>query len=320
MTNQLWLWIAFSAVVVAMLALDLGVFHRKAHTVSKKEALGWSLVWIALSLVFCGAISLLVSRQKGLEFLTGWVIEKSLSVDNLFIFILVFSYFKVEPRHQHRILFWGILGALVMRGILIAAGTAMIQRFQWILYFFGAFLVWTAVKMFLHGEEDELEPQKNPVVQFFRRHFPVSDRTEGERFFVVREGRRMATPLFLVVIVVETTDLVFATDSLPAIFGLTDDPFIVYTSNVFAILGLRALYFLLAGVLGMFRFLKAGLAIVLGFIGVKMLVKDFLHIPIGWSLVVVASVLALSILLSLIAPGADPPAVESSDPKADDTP
>jgi len=302
MSHQNWLWAIFSIGVTAMLAIDLGVFNRRAHPISRKEALGWSILWILISLAFSWGVSAYISPQKGLEFLTGYILEKSLSVDNLFVFIIIFSYFKVKPEFQHRVLYWGIIGALVMRGILIAAGSILIGKFQWILYLFGAFLVYTAIRMALHGEDDGIEPAKNPVVRFFRRFIPVTETDEGSSFFVRREGKWMATPLIVVVIVVETTDLVFATDSIPAIFGVTNDSFIVYTSNVFAILGLRALYFLVAGIVGLFRFLKFGIALVLGFIGVKMLLKDFWHFSTAWSLGIVGSVLAISVLLSIVIP------------------
>lgn len=307
MTDRTWLWIVFSAAVAVMLALDLGVFHRKAHAVSKREALRWSVVWVTLALLFAAGVWVVLGPAKGLEFLTGYAIEKSLSVDNLFVFVIVFSYFRVDPRWQHRVLFWGIIGALLLRGVLIAAGTAVVERFQWTLYLFGAILVWTAVKMALHSDENTLEPEHNPVVRWVRRHVPMTNAYDGDRFFTVQDGRRLATPLFLVVVVVETTDVVFATDSLPAIFGITSDPFIVYTSNVFAILGLRALYFLLAGVLGMFRFLKLGISVVLGFIGVKMLIRDWVHVSTGISLAVVAAVLAVSVAASMLLPSPQPP-------------
>jgi tellurite resistance protein TerC len=308
MEESIWLWVGFNLFVLAMLALDLGVFHRKAHAVSTKEALTWSIVWISLSLVFNAIIyffwdqmvpnSSYTNGEAALAFLTGYLIEKSLSVDNIFVFILIFSFFAVPAAYQHRILFWGILGALVMRGILIAVGATLLNQFHWIIYVFGAFLIYTGIRMARHQDE-ELRPQDNPVVKFFRKFMPVTDDFDGDKFFVRRAGTLFATPLFLILLIVESTDLVFAVDSIPAIFAVTRDPFIVYTSNVCAILGLRALYFLLAGVMDKFQYLKLGLSVVLTFIGIKMVIVDLYHIPVGASLAVVASVLTISILASL---------------------
>jgi tellurite resistance protein TerC len=308
MDTPIWLWIGFNVFVLAMLALDLGVFHRKAHAVSSREALIWSIVWISLSLVFNAVIyfnwdrmmpeSAYTNREAALAFLTGYLIEKSLSVDNIFVFILIFSFFGVPAAYQHRVLFWGILGALVMRGILIVIGAALLEQFHWIIYVFGAFLIFTGIRMAVNHDEN-VEPDKNPVVKFFRRFMPVTENFEKEQFFVRRAGRLMATPLFLILLVVESTDLVFAVDSIPAIFAVTQDPFIVYTSNVFAILGLRALYFLLANVMDQFQYLKFGLSAVLIFVGTKMVIADFYKIPIGVSLGVVAGILTISILASL---------------------
>ena len=304
-------WIAFNLFVLAMLAVDLGVFHRKAHTVSLKEAAGWSAVWITLALLFNVLVVRLYGPQAGLEFLTGYLIEKALSVDNIFVFVLVFSYFRVPPAYQHRILFWGILGALLMRGAMIGAGVWLLERFAWIIYLFGAFLVVTGIRMAFHDETD-IEPEANPVIRLLRRVLPVTTRGEGQRFFVRRapgeQGGPMpwlrwaATPLFIVLVVIETTDLVFALDSIPAVFAITREPFIVYTSNVFAILGLRALYFLLAGVIDRFHFLKIGLSVVLVFVGVKMLISGIFHLPIGLSLGFIALVLILSVAASLLFP------------------
>jgi tellurite resistance protein TerC len=309
MDAPIWLWIGFNVFVLAMLAIDLGVFHRKAHAVSGREALIWSIVWISLSLVFNAVIyfywhrmvpdSAYTNSEAALAFLTGYLIEKSLSVDNIFVFILIFSFFAVPSAYQHRVLFWGILGALIMRGTLIAIGAALLEQFHWIIYVFGAFLVFTGIRMALSNSEENVQPDKNPVVKFFRRFMPVTENFEKDQFFVRRAGRLMATPLFLILLVVESTDLVFAVDSIPAIFAVTQDPFIVYTLNVFAILGLRALYFLLANVMDKFQYLKVGLSAVLVFIGVKMVIVDFYHIPIGVSLGVVASILTISILASL---------------------
>ncbi len=306
--GQAWLWIVFNLFVLGMLALDLGVFHRKSHAVSGKEALTWSLVWISLSLVFNAVIyffwdgmmpnSSYTNGEAALAFFTGYLIEKSLSVDNIFVFILVFSFFAVPAAYQHRILFWGILGALVMRGALIAVGAALLKEFHWIIYIFGAFLIFTGIRMALHRDE-EMHPEKNPVVRLFRKMMPVTQDYEEDKFFIRRAGRIMATPLFLVLLIIETTDLVFAVDSIPAIFAVTQEPFIVYTSNVFAILGLRALYFLLANVMDKFQYLKLGLSAVLTFVGVKMVIVDFYKIPVGISLGIIASILTVSILASL---------------------
>ena len=297
--ERLILWIAFNLFVLGMLALDLGIFHRKAHAVSIKEASIWSAVWILLALVFNLGIYFVWGQEKALEFLTGYVIEKSLSVDNLFVFLMIFQYFATPAIYQHRILFWGIVGALVMRAIFIATGAALLENFHWMIYVFGAFLMVTGIKMLLQGDE-KLEPDKNPVVRLFQRWVPVTNEYQGQRFFVRREGKIHATLLMLVLIVVETTDVIFAVDSIPAIFAITTDPFIVYTSNVFAILGLRALYFMLAGVMQMFVYLKVGLSFVLCFVGAKMLVVDFYKIPIGISLGVVAGILILSVAVSLL--------------------
>lgn len=308
MDTPIWLWVGFNLFVLAMLALDLGVFHRKSHAVSGKEALSWSLVWISLSLVFNAVIyfywdrmmpgSTYTNRDAALAFLTGYLIEKSLSVDNIFVFILIFSFFGVPAAYQHRVLFWGILGALIMRGALIAVGAALLEEFHWIIYVFGAFLIFTGIRMAWNHDEN-VEPDKNPVVKFFRKFMPVTESFEKDKFFIRRAGKLMATPLFLILLVVESTDLVFAVDSIPAIFAVTQDPFIVYTSNVFAILGLRALYFLLANVMDKFQYLKFGLSAVLVFIGVKMVIVDFYKIPVGVSLGVVASILTISVLASL---------------------
>ena len=308
MQGSIWLWVGFNLFVLAMLAIDLGVFHRKSHAVSGKEALIWSLVWISLSLVFNAVIyffwdrmmpeSSYTNREAALAFLTGYLIEKSLSVDNIFVFILIFSYFAVPAKYQHHVLFWGILGALVMRGALIVLGAALLEKFHWIIYVFGAFLIFTGIRMAWHHDEN-LEPDKNPVVKFFRKFMPVTDKFEKDKFFVRHAGKLMATPLFLILLVVESTDLVFAVDSIPAIFAVTQDPFIVYTSNVFAILGLRALYFLLADVMDKFHYLKYGLAAVLTFVGTKMVIVDFYKIPTGVSLGVVIGILTISILVSL---------------------
>ncbi len=302
MIDQIWLWVGFNAFVLAMLALDLGVFHRKAHIVSFRESITWTMVWVALALVFNSVIWHFYGSQKALEFFTGYLIEKSLSVDNVFVFALLFSYFAVPPTYQHKVLFWGILGALVMRAIMIAAGAALIVKFTWIVYVFGAFLILTGVKMIVKREE-EIHPERNPVVRWFKKLMPVTATYREGRFFVTEHGRRWATPLFVVLLLVEFSDLIFAVDSIPAIFAVTTDPFIVYTSNVFAILGLRSLYFALAGVMDKFHYLKIGLGVVLAFVGVKMLLAHTAwKIPTLPSLGVVVSILAVSVVVSLIRP------------------
>ena len=293
-------WILFNVFVVAMLVLDLGVFHRKSHTVKYREALIWSVVWIALALIFAVVIYFWHGRTPSLEFVTGYVIELSLSVDNLFVFLLIFRYFQVPPGHQHKVLFWGILGALIMRAIFIAAGVGLIQRFHWVVYVFGAFLVYSGFKLLRQGEA-EIHPEKNPVLRLFRRLVPVTKDYEGDRFFVRRPGL-LATPLLVVLVVVETTDLLFAVDSIPAILAITRDAFIVYTSNVFAILGLRSMYFALAGMMEMFRFLHYGLSVVLMFVGSKMLLSHYYEVPTVVALGAVAGILLLSVGASLIRP------------------
>ena len=291
-------WILFNLFVLAMLALDLGVFHRKSHEVKVREALLWSAAWVGLALMF--NLGLYVQKGPGpaLEFFTGYLIEKALSVDNIFVFVLLFTYFKVDAKHQHKVLFWGILGALVMRALFIAAGVTLINKFHWIIYVFGAFLVLTGVKMVV-AKDKEVHPERNPLIRLFRRLFPVTDGYREDRFFVREGGRLAATPLFVVLLMVETTDLIFAVDSIPAILAVTQDAFIVYTSNVFAILGLRSLYFALAGVMGLFRFLHYGLAAILVFVGAKMLLADLYKVPIGLSLGIIAAILAVSVALSL---------------------
>lgn len=305
--EYLWLWVGFNLFVLAMLALDLGVFHRKAHSVSVREAATWSVVWISLALLFNLGIYLFwrdlvphssySNQDAALAFLTGYLIEKSLSVDNIFVFVLIFGYFAVPAIYQHRVLFWGILGALVMRAILILLGAALLEEFHWIIYLFGAFLIFTGIRMALHKDE-AIEVEENAVVRIFRRFMPIAKEYHGSSFFVRHAGQLMATPLLLVLIVVESTDLVFAVDSIPAIFAVTTDPFLVYTSNIFAILGLRSLYFLLAGVIDKFYYLKLGLAVVLTFVGIKMVIVDIYKIPTPLSLAVVAGVLAIAVVAS----------------------
>jgi tellurite resistance protein TerC len=296
-SERLFLWIGFNVFVLGMLALDLGVFHRKAHTISIKEASIWSVVWVCLAMIFNVGIYFAWGSEKALEFLTGYVIEKSLSVDNLFVFLMIFQYFNTPSQYQHRVLFWGILGALILRAVFIATGSALLNNFHWMIYVFGGFLVVTGIRMYLQGDE-KIEPEKNPVVRLFERLVPIIRKYDGQKFFVRRGGKSYATLLMLVLIVVETTDVIFAIDSIPAIFAITDDPFIIYTSNVFAILGLRALYFMLAGVMEMFVYLKVGLSVVLCFVGAKMMLIDIYKIPIGVSLAVIGSVLLLSIVAS----------------------
>ena len=298
----IWLWVLFNLFVLLMLALDLGVFHRKAHEVRLREALIWTAVWAALAVLFNLGVWHFAGSQKALEFLTGYLIEKSLSVDNVFVFALIFSYFAVPARVQHKVLFWGILGALAMRAVMIAVGAALITKFTWVIYVFGLFLIVTGIKMIVKREE-EIHPERNPVVRVFKRWIPVTADYREDRFFVREGGRLWATPLFLVLLVVEMSDLVFAVDSIPAIFAVTSDPFIVYTSNVFAILGLRSLYFALAGIMNRFHYLKIGLGVVLAFVGVKMMLA---HTPYKIdtlvALAVVVLVLAASVLVSLLRP------------------
>jgi tellurite resistance protein TerC len=291
-----------------MLALDLGIFHRHSHAVSTKEAAIWSVVWIGLAMLFNAGIyfywdvlapqSIYTNSEASLAFFTGYLIEKSLSVDNIFVFVLIFTYFAVPAAYQHRVLFWGIIGALIMRGTLIAVGATLLKEFHWIIYVFGAFLIFTGIKMALHRNE-EVHPENNPLIKLLRRIMPVTENYEDDKFFIRRAGTLMATPLFLVLLMVESTDLIFAVDSIPAIFAVTNDPFIVYTSNVFAILGLRSLYFLLANVMDKFQYLKIGLAFVLTFVGIKMVMVDIYKIPVGISLGVIASILGISVLASL---------------------
>ena len=299
--DQFWLWIGFNAFVLAMLAVDLFVFHKEAHEVRAAEAAGWSVLWIALAVLFGSGVYRFMGPQAGLEFFAGYLIEKALSVDNIFVFVLIFGFFRVPPRYQHRVLFWGILGALIMRGGMIAAGAYLIQHFHWVIYVFGAFLVFTGVRLAIQKEHG-LDPDSNPAIRLIRRVMPVTRAYHGQKFFV-REHvagrlRLAATPLFVVVALVETTDLIFAVDSIPAIFAVTQDPFIVYGSNVFAILGLRALYFLLAEVIDRFHYLKLGLSVVLVFVGLKMLAADVYKVPVGVSLGVIAGVLGVAVAAS----------------------
>jgi tellurite resistance protein TerC len=301
-SNQtvLFFWIFFNLFVLAMLALDLGIFHRRPHAVKFREALAWSGMWIALAAVFAAIVYFWHGRAATLEFVTGYVIELSLSVDNLFIFLLIFRYFKVPPVHQHKVLFWGILGALLMRAVFILLGVGLIRKFHWIIYFFGALLVYSGIKLF-RQENAEIHPEKNPVLRLFRTWVPVTENYEGSSFFVRRPGL-FATPLLIVLLVVETTDLLFAVDSIPAILAITLDAFIVYTSNVFAILGLRSMYFALAGMMELFHYLHYGLSLVLIFVGGKMLLSHYYRIPTELALGVVAAILLISMLASVTHP------------------
>jgi tellurite resistance protein TerC len=299
LSTNIWLWIGFNLFVLAMLALDLGVFHRKAHTVSTKEALVWSIVWITLAMIFNVGLYFFSGLETALDFFTGYLIEKSLSVDNIFVFVLLFTSFQVPAAYQHRVLFWGVLGALIMRGILIVLGSVLLSTFHWIIYLFGAFLIFAGLRMAFH-KETEVHPEQNPLLRLARRIIPVTDGYEDDRFIVLRAGRMLVTPLLLVLIAVETTDLIFALDSIPAIFAVTLDPFIVYTSNVFAILGLRSLYFVFAGAMSKFFYLKPGLAVILSFVGFKMVLADIYHIPTEIALAVIAVVLATVIVASVV--------------------
>ncbi|MFV8375669.1 TerC family protein [Flavobacterium sp. LB1P71] len=299
MQTDLSFWIGFNVFVLLMLALDLGVFNRKAHEISIKEAMIWTGVWVTLAMCFNGLIYYWQGEVKALEFFTGYIIEKALSVDNIFVFVLIFSYFKTPAIHQHKILFWGIIGALIMRAAFIFAGVALLEKFHWTIYVFGAILIYTGYKM-LTQKEIIIEPEKNPLIKLFRRVMPVINELHGGKFFVKQDGKRFATPLFLVLVLIETTDLIFAADSIPAILAITQDHFIVYTSNVFAILGLRSLYFALAGMMDKFRYLSKGLALILIFVGLKMLLVDFYKLPIQIALLVIVVILILSIAASLM--------------------
>ncbi len=303
--HSLWLWVGFNVFVLLLLALDLGILHRHARAISLRESAWWSVIWVLVALAFNVGMLFWYGPPAArgplaLQFFTGYLIERALSIDNIFVFLVLFNYFAVEPRYQYRVLYWGILGALIMRGAMIAVGVALIARFNWLLYVMGAFLVWTGYKM-MFGEDQQVHPEHNPLFRWARRFLPLTKAYDGQKFFVRQEGLWRATPMFLVLLVIETTDLAFALDSIPAIFAISKDPFIIYSSNVFAIMGLRALYFLLAGVMGLFRYLSHGLAIVLAFIGVKMLIEPWLPISTGLSLSVVAGVLAIAVLASVTA-------------------
>jgi tellurite resistance protein TerC len=304
--TNVWIYVAFTAFVLVTLALDLGVFHRKAHAISPKEAGAWIVVWMTLALVFAGVIYFWKGPEQALLFVTGYLIEQSLSADNIFVIVMIFGYFNVPDRYQHRVLFWGILGALIMRGAFIGMGAYLISKLSWIMYIFGAFLVFTGIKMAIRQDE-EFDAEKNPVMRTARRFLRVTEKYDGQKFFTKENGLSVATPLFLVLLLVEFTDLVFAVDSIPAIFAVTTDPFLVYTSNVFAILGLRSMYFLLAGVVHKFVYLKFGLSAILIFVGAKMLIVDFYHVPIAISLGFIVLTLATTIAASLLVPPKGPP-------------
>lgn len=298
-----WAWVAFFVFITAMLALDLGVFQRRPHEVHMREALAWCAVWALLALGFGGGVWWLVGAEQGQQYLAAYLVELCLSVDNVFVFIVIFAFFRVAPQYQHRVLFWGIIGAVLMRTVFILVGVGVIARFHWVLYAFGAFLVYTGIRFALPDRGEHVDPARNIAVRFFRRHFPVSDSFHGPRFFVRERGRRVATLLFIVLIVVETTDLLFAVDSIPAVLAITKNGFVALTSNIFAILGLRSLYFALHGVIKLFRFLKLGLAVVLCFIGFKMLLQPWLEISTSASLIVIGSVFGAAVVASLVVPG-----------------
>lgn len=298
MEINIWFWVVFNAFVLLMLALDLGVFHKKLHVVSVKEALIWSGIWIFLSLCFNGFIYFQFGETKALEYFTGYVIEKALSVDNIFVFVLIFSFFQIPAIYQHKVLFWGIIGALIMRVIFIFAGVALLEKFHWTIYIFGAILIFTGIKM-LFDTDKKIEPDKNPVIKLFKKFIPTTNELHEDKFFITKNQKKYATPLFIVLIMIEITDLIFAVDSIPAILAVTQDHFIVYTSNVFAILGLRSLYFALADIINRFKYLAVGLAIILVFVGTKMVMIDFYKIPIHYSLIIIILVLFFSIILSL---------------------
>ncbi|MCX6825789.1 MAG: TerC family protein [candidate division Zixibacteria bacterium] len=301
LASKIFLWVGFNILILILLAIDLGIFHRKNHVITVKEGLIWSGIWIVVALGFNLVVYLWKGHDTGLQFLTGYLIERALSIDNIFVFLVIFSYFQVPGRYQYRVLFWGILGALIMRGLFIALGTILITKFHWILYVFGAFLIITAIKL-AFGKEKEIQPEKNPLLRLVRRFLPITENYEKGHFLVRRKGKAYGTPLLIVLLVVESTDLIFALDSIPAIFAITLDPFIVYTSNVFAILGLRALYFALAGLMPLFYYLKHALAAILAFVGLKMILAGIVKIPDLLAFGVIAGLLLLAIVLSLIFP------------------
>lgn len=296
-----YVWFGFLVFVLLMLAMDLGVFQRKSHEIKIKEALIWSAVWISLALIFNYGVYIWMGKEKAVEFITAYLIEKSLSIDNLFVFLMLFNYFNVDSKYQHKVLFWGILGALVMRAIFIFAGVALISKFHWIIYVFGVFLIYTGAKMLVHKDE-KIEPDKNPLVRLVKKFFPVTEESHGGSFFVRIDSKIFITPLFIVLLIIEFTDLIFAVDSIPAVLAISNDSFIIFTSNVFAILGLRALYFAFAGITKFFYYLKYGLSAILVFVGIKMVITDLFHIPVVFSLLTIAAILIISVLLSIIFP------------------
>ena len=296
-----YVWIGFIAFIILLLVIDLGVFHRKSHEVKIKEALIWTGVWILLALIFNYGVYVFMGKEKAVEFLAGYLIEKSLSIDNLFVFIMLFTFFDVKPQYQHKVLFWGIIGALIMRAIFIFSGVILISKFHWIIYIFGAFLIFTGIKMLVQKDE-KISPDKNPLVRLFKKLFPVTETMHGDKFFVRINAKTVATPLFVVLLVVEFTDLIFAVDSIPAILAISNDSFIIFTSNVFAILGLRALYFALAGITKLFHYLKYALSAILVFVGIKMLIVDLYKIPVTYSLFAIVAMLLIAILFSYILP------------------
>ena len=303
MVENIWFWIGFNVFILALLAIDLGVFHRRAHEVTIKEAAVWTVVWISLAMLFNAGLFYFEGHQPGMMFLAGYLIEKSLSVDNIFVFVMLFGYFNVPLIYQHRVLFWGILGALLMRGTLIGLGAYLIGQFHWILYLFGAFLIFTGIRMAVQKEgEGEVHVEDNPLVKLLRRMLPITSRYRQDQFFVRKMGYFMATPLLVVLLVVETTDLLFAFDSIPAILAITQDPFIVFTSNALALLGMRALYFAVQGLLTKLRYLHQGLAAILVFVGSKLMLTDYWHLSSGVSLVTILSILATAVAASLLLP------------------
>lgn len=301
--DQAWFWVGFNLFILGMLALDLGVFNRRAHHITFRESLGWIALWVSLALLFNLWIYFEKGPVKSLEFFTGYIIELSLSVDNLFVFLIIFSYFNVPDQYKHRVLFWGIVGALVLRAVFIILGYTLISYFHWINYVFGAILLYTGIKMLFHNNDDPVEIENNIIVRLWKKYFPVHPHYEGKNFFIKEKGKLVATPLFIVLLVVEVTDLMFAVDSIPAVLSISSDPFIVYSSNVFAILGLRSIFFALSNAMDYFRLLKYGLSLILVFVGVKMIISDYFHLPIHFALCVVVIILAASIVLSIVYKG-----------------
>ena len=319
MEHSLTLWIVFNAFILLMLVVDLYVFNRKPHTITIKESLTWTGVWITLALVFGAGVYYYMGSQPALDYFTGYLIEKSLSVDNIFVFLLVFTYFGVPSQYQHKVLFWGIFGALVFRLIFIFIGVALIEQFHWVIYIFGAFLIFTGIKLGLEKDK-EIQPEKNPILKLVRRFVPITSDFHGPDFFIKKRGRYIATPMIIVLIVIETTDIVFALDSIPAIMAITRDPFIIYSANAFAILGLRALYFALSGVMRLFHYLHYGLSFILVYIGVKMLLEDLVQIPTLVTLGVIVTTLTVSVIFSILYPKKTPPIADTQhlDPTDDD--